>query len=62
MWRRPNPYRVLAHALDVGDLRLAELLALRLTEASRGGTRSTAAAQVAVERLVALLPLTETPG
>ncbi|MEJ7655580.1 MAG: hypothetical protein WKF33_00930 [Thermoleophilaceae bacterium] len=62
MWRRPNPYRVLAHALDVGDLRLAELLALRLTEASRGGTPSTAAAQVAVERLVALLPLTEAPG
>ena len=62
MWRRPNPYRVLAHALDVGDRRLAELLALRLSGASRPTARSTAAAQTAVERLIALLPRTEAPG
>lgn len=30
MRRRPNPYRVLAHALDVGDARLVELLQARL--------------------------------
>jgi hypothetical protein len=62
MWRRPNPYRVLAHALDVGDRRLAELLALRLGGTGFDRTGSTTAAQAAVERLVALLPLTEAPG
>ena len=50
MGRPPNPYRVLAHALDVGDLRLAEVLSFHLTEAGR-----TAAAQAAVERLMRLL-------
>lgn len=62
MWRRPNPYRVLAHALDVGDRRLAELLALRLGGTSFDRTASTTAPQAAVERLVALLALTEAPG
>jgi hypothetical protein len=62
MWRRPNPYRVLAHALDVGDRRLAELLVLRLAGSSRGSARSRAPAQAAVERLVALLLLPDAPG
>lgn len=70
MRRRPNPYRVLAHALDVGDGRLAELLAARLMRPEPAAApapgpvpvRSTPAAEAAVERLLDLLALLRTPG
>ena len=73
MRRRANPYRVLAHALDVGDMHLVELLLARLSgnggavavEAapaiSRPAPRTRApapGAEAAVERLLALLALT----
>lgn len=68
MRRRPNPYRVLAHALDAGDRRLAELLRLRL-EAPRppfvafeSSQPSRPAAETVVERLLALLPVSRAPG
>ena len=32
----PIPYRVLAHAIEAGDRRLAELLAARLLPPARG--------------------------
>ena len=54
MHRRPNPYRVLAHAIDAGDARLAELLAARLLRVDR--RRSVGAGRV-VERLVRALGL-----
>jgi hypothetical protein len=53
--RRPvNPYRVLAHAIDVGDQPLAALLAARL--AKPGSRRARAAGRV-VERLIRTLGL-----
>ena len=53
MRHRPNPYRVLAFALDVGDLELAAALRARLAgrRARRGAPRRT------VERLVRSLGL-----
>jgi hypothetical protein len=51
MGRRPNPYRVLAHAIDAGDRRLAALLAARLR------TPPPHPAQRLVERLVKALGL-----
>ena len=59
---RPNPYRVLAHALDAGDLRLAELLALRLTGMGLVGAGSAPAAEAAVERLMMLLRVSRARG
>jgi hypothetical protein len=53
MRSRPNPYRVLAHALDSGDARLAELLATRLLGIARR-PRGIGAAR-AIERLVQAL-------
>ncbi len=61
MRRRPNPYRVLAHAIDVGDVHLAELLAQRLSGPPVGGNPLPAAA-AAVERLMRFLALTHAPG
>jgi len=70
MRRRPNPYRVLAHALDVGDTRLIELLQARLGRCGRtvaiaavsptvaqppGSHAPEAGAEAVVERLLALL-------
>lgn len=56
MRRRPNPYRVLAYAIDVGDVRLAEVLALRLgTRNPLTRTGPALAAEGAVERLMRLL-------
>jgi hypothetical protein len=52
MSHRPNPYRVLAFAIDVGDLELAAALRRRLaTRRPRRGARRT------VERLVRSLGL-----
>ena len=62
MRRRPNPYRVLAHALDVGDLRLAEALTLRLTGVRVTSQRSAAAAEAAVERLMTMLGVSRAHG
>lgn len=63
MRRRPNPYRVLAHAVDVGDLRLTELLVLRLSARGHIGAWPTAPAEAAVERLMTLLlPLSRASG
>jgi len=56
MRHRPNPYRVLAFALDVGDHRLAELLTQRLFACGRASTAAPGpAAEATVERLLALL-------
>ena len=54
MHHPPNPYRVLAHAIDAGDTRLAELLTARLLRVDR---RRTVGAGRIVERLVAALGL-----
>ena len=62
MRRRPNPYRVLAHALDVGDLRLAEVLTLRLTGTALPWRGSASAAEAAVERLMTLLAVSRARG
>jgi len=52
MRHRPNPYRVLAFAIDVGDLELAAALRRRLAgRRARRGPRRT------VERLVRSLGL-----
>jgi hypothetical protein len=51
MSHRPNPYRVLAHALDVGDHELAALVRRRLR--LRGRQRN--AALGAVDRLLRVL-------
>jgi hypothetical protein len=51
MSHRPNPYRVLAHALDVGDHELAALLRRRL---HWGGSQRNAALG-AVDRLLRVL-------
>ncbi|MDQ3092398.1 MAG: hypothetical protein M3R46_12235 [Actinomycetota bacterium] len=59
MRRPPNPYRVLAHALDVGDRRLAEALTFRLAAVGLSGPRQGAAAEATVERLNAALELIE---
>jgi len=55
MRRPPNPYRVLAHALDVGDRHLAEALTFRLTRVGVSDHRQGAAAEATVERLMTLL-------
>ena len=55
MRRPPNPYRVLAHALDAGDLELARLLADRLLRPA--GERLPPAARDAVQRLARALKL-----
>jgi len=53
-----NPYRVLAHAIDAGDVALARLLAARLAPAPAGGGPSTATGPGAVvERLLRTLGL-----
>ena len=54
MHRRPNPYRVLAHAIDAGDIRLAELLTARLLRVDR--CRVVSPGRI-VERLVEALGL-----
>jgi hypothetical protein len=54
MRRRPNPHRVLAHAIECGDTRLAALLAARLLTAPR---RPGAGPDRVVERLVRALRL-----
>jgi hypothetical protein len=54
MHRPPNPYCVLAHAIDAGDTRLAELLTTRLMLVDR---RRTVRAGRIVERLVDALGL-----
>ena len=54
MYRPPNPYRVLAHAIDAGDARLAELLTARLLRVDR--RRAVGPGRV-VERLVEALGL-----
>ena len=51
MRRPPNPYRVLAHAIDAGDRQLATLLSARLARRPR-----TAADRV-VDRLLRALNL-----
>ena len=52
MRHRPNPYRVLAFAIDVGDLELAAALRRRLAgQRVRRGPRRT------IERLVSSLGL-----
>lgn len=53
MYGSPNPYRVLAHAIDAGDARLAELLTARLLCVDR---RAVGPGRV-VERLVEALGL-----
>ena len=53
MSRPPNPYRVLAHAIDAGDARLAELLTARLLRVDR---RAVGPGRV-VQRLVEALGL-----
>jgi len=62
MRRRPNPYRVLAHAVDVGDLRLVELLALHLSPRGSGHPWPSAPAEAAIERLMTLLSLSRGDG
>jgi hypothetical protein len=62
MRRRPNPYRVLAHALDVGDRRLAEVLTLQLAGVDLSGAGPAAAAEATVERLMMLLGVSGARG
>lgn len=62
MRRPPNPYRVLAHALDVGDHRLAEVLTLRLSGVGASVFRSAPAGEATVERLMRLLGVSGTRG
>ncbi len=57
MRRPPNPYRVLAHALDAGDRGLAEVLTLRLARV--GGS---VAAEATVDRLMKLLGVSGARG
>jgi len=61
MRRPPNPYRVLAHALDAGDRRLAEVLTLRLARVGLSGSGSVAA-EATVDRLMKLLGVSGARG
>ncbi len=62
MRRPPNPYRVLAHALDFGDRRLAEALTCRLAGVGLSGSLPGAVAEATVERLMTLLGVSGARG